>query len=102
MEQTIGEVARRAGVTERTLRYYEELGLLMPRRDSGGRRRYDVEHVDRLYRIRLMRALGTPLAEVDPDDTDLLAPTTGHLAELDRQLGALADSASECAPSKNG
>ena len=36
---TIGEVARRAGVTERTLRYYEELGLLTPERDSGDRRR---------------------------------------------------------------
>ncbi|HET9861736.1 MAG TPA: MerR family transcriptional regulator [Nocardioidaceae bacterium] len=58
MEQTIGEVARRTGVTERTLRYYEVLGLLTPRRDTGGRRRYDVEQVDRLYRIRLMRELG--------------------------------------------
>jgi len=89
MELTIGEVARRAGVTERTLRYYEELGLLTPRRDFGGRRKYDVEHVNRLYRIRLLRELGTPLAEVDPDDTDLLALTTGHLAELDRRLGEL-------------
>jgi DNA-binding transcriptional MerR regulator len=89
MEQTIGEVARRTGVTERTLRYYEELGLLTPRRDSGGRRRYDVEHVDRLYRIRLMRELGTPLAEVDPDGADLLALTTDHLADLDRRLGEL-------------
>lgn len=66
MEQTIGEVARRTGVTERTLRYYEVLGLLTPRRDTGGRRRYDVEQVDRLYRIRLMRQLGTLVAEVDP------------------------------------
>jgi MerR family transcriptional regulator, thiopeptide resistance regulator len=89
MEQTIGEVARRTGVTERTLRYYEELGLLTPRRDSAGRRRYDVEHVDRLYRVRLMRELGTPLAEVDPDGTDLLALTTGHLAELDRRVAEL-------------
>ena len=37
----IGDVARRTGVTERTLRYYEELGLLAPARDGGGRRQYD-------------------------------------------------------------
>jgi DNA-binding transcriptional MerR regulator len=89
MEQTIGEVARRTGLTERTLRYYEELGLLAPHRDAGGRRRYAADHVNRLYRIRLMRGLGTPLAEVDPDAADLLALTTAHLAELDRQLGDL-------------
>ena len=89
MEQTIGEVARQTGVTERTLRFYEELGLLTPQRDAGGRRRYGLEHVDRLYRIRLMRQLGTPLAEIDPDDADLLALTTDHLADLDRRIGKL-------------
>ncbi len=88
MDQTIGEVAQRAGVTERTLRYYEELGLLTPRRDAGGRRRYDTEHVDRLYRIRLLRELGTPVAQIDPDGSDLLELTSRHLAELDRQIGA--------------
>lgn len=89
MDQTIGEVARRAGVTERTLRYYEELGLLSPRRDSGGRRRYDAEHVDRLYRIRLLREFDTPLGELDPDSVDLLGLTTRHLAEIDRQVAEL-------------
>ncbi len=86
MSQSIGEVARRAGVTERTLRYYEELGLLAPDRDAGGRRRYEAGHVDRLYRIRLLRALGTPLAELDPDGADLLALTSRHLRDLDRSL----------------
>jgi DNA-binding transcriptional MerR regulator len=43
MDQTIGEIARRTGVTERTLRYDEEVGLLTPRRDTGGRRRLDVD-----------------------------------------------------------
>lgn len=35
-DATIGEVARRIGVTEPTLRYYEELGLFTPARDTGG------------------------------------------------------------------
>ena len=43
------------------------LGLLAPARDSGGRRRYDAATLDRLYRVRLLRELGTPVAEVDPD-----------------------------------
>lgn len=89
MDMTIGEVARRTGVTERTVRYYEELGLLAPERTSGGRRRYGAGDLDRLYRIRLLRALGTPVAEVDPGARDLLGITSGHLADVDRQIGEL-------------
>lgn len=86
----IGEVARRTGVTERTLRYYEELGLLAPVRDAGGRRRYDGGTLDRLYRIRLLRELGTPVADVDVDAADLRELTRRHLADLDAKLAALA------------
>ncbi|MDN5758236.1 MAG: MerR family transcriptional regulator [Tomitella sp.] len=86
----IGDVARRAGVTERTLRYYEELGLLTPSRDAAGRRRYDSHSLDRLYRIRLLRALGTPLDGVDPDADDLRVLTRRHLADLDARLADLA------------
>lgn len=87
---TIGETARRTGVTERTLRYYEELGLLAPERDAGGRRRYDGATLDRLCRVRLLRHLGTPLAEVEPDAADLLDLARRHLATLDDDLGRLA------------
>lgn len=90
MDATIGDVARRTGVTERTLRYYEELGLLEPSRDGGGRRRYGADHINRLYRIRLLRELGTPVADLDPDGADLLTLTSSHLAELDRRIGELA------------
>ncbi|MGH3353826.1 MAG: MerR family transcriptional regulator [Nocardioides sp.] len=90
MDATIGEVARRTGVTERTLRYYEELGLLKPARDGGGRRRYGAEHINRLYRIRLLRELGTPVADLDPEGADLLTLTSRHLADLDRRIGELA------------
>lgn len=90
MDLSIGETARRTGVTERTLRYYEELGLLAPARDPGGRRRYGGEVLDRLYRVRLLRALGTPVAEVDPDAADLPALTRRHLADLDARLAELA------------
>ncbi|KRE62473.1 MerR family transcriptional regulator [Nostocoides sp. Soil756] len=90
MDLGIGDVAHRTGLTERTLRYYEELGLLSPTRDAGDRRRYDTATLDRLYRIRLLRELGTPVAEVDPDASDLPALTRRHLGDLDRRLGELA------------
>jgi MerR family transcriptional regulator, thiopeptide resistance regulator len=90
MHLSIGDVARRTGVTERTLRYYEELGLLAPERDAGGRRRYDAATLDRLYRVRLLRELGTPVADVDPDADDLLALTRRHLTDLDDRLAHLA------------
>lgn len=86
---TIGEVSQRTGLTERTLRYYEELGLLAPERDSAGRRRYDAAQLDRLYRIRLLRELDTPLTDVDPDGADLLSITSRQLGALDRRIGEL-------------
>jgi MerR family transcriptional regulator, repressor of the yfmOP operon len=54
--QSIGEVARQAGVTTRTLRYYQELGLLDPAGTSpGGNRRYSDADVSRLRRIIELR-----------------------------------------------
>jgi len=87
---TIGEVAARTGLTPRTLRYYEDLGLLQPPRTDGGRRSYDAGTLDRLYRIRLQRSLGRPVAEVAPDEGDLLAIARQHLTELDGRLASMA------------
>ena len=62
----IGEVAARAGVSARTLRYYEELGLLPPStKTPGGARRYDDADVARLLRIReLQELMGFNLEEI--------------------------------------
>ena len=62
----IGEAASRAGVSTRTLRYYQELGLLTPAgRTSGGARRYSDADVVRVERIRHLRDLvGFDLNEV--------------------------------------
>src|SRR3954466_8383220 len=88
---TIGEVSARTGMTQRTLRYYEDLGLLEPTRSEGGRRSYDADTLDRLYRIRLQRSLGTAVADVAPDDTDLLAIARRRLARPRRPLADLGD-----------
>ncbi len=62
----IGEVAERVGVSARTLRYYGELGLLVPsEHSSGGARRYTEGDVARLQRIReLQELLGFDLLEI--------------------------------------
>src|SRR3990172_5481435 len=62
----IGEVADRTGVTQRTLRFYEERGLLNPpSRMDGGFRLYSEEDVDRVEQIkRLQSLLGLTLAEI--------------------------------------
>lgn len=62
---TISEVQERAGVSARTLRYYEELGLLPGvRRRAGGRRVYGSDELERLRFIQRLKALGLTLAEV--------------------------------------
>jgi DNA-binding transcriptional MerR regulator len=54
----IGEVADELGVSTRTLRYYEELGLVQPSGHSaGGSRRYSESDVERLLRIRELQAI---------------------------------------------
>lgn len=62
----IGEVAERTGVTQRTLRFYEEKGLLKaPTRMEGGFRLYSEADVQRVERIkRLQQLLGFTLAEI--------------------------------------
>jgi DNA-binding transcriptional MerR regulator len=62
----IGDVAARVGVSTRTLRYYEELGLLEPSgRTAGGERRYKAQDVFRLERIiELKGVLGMNLEEI--------------------------------------
>ena len=62
----IGQAAARVGVSSRTLRYYEELGLLTPSgRTPGGARRYTEDDIDRLEHIReLQELMGFNLDEI--------------------------------------
>ena len=92
-EVKIGEVARRTGLSVRSLRYYEEIGLLPPtERRAGGHRVYDRSDLERLYRIGLLRQIGTPLIEIaralDGPDTELTAAVDRHLAAVDARLAA--------------
>ena len=61
----IGELASRVGLTERTIRYYEELGLLESvKRLDGGVRVYPDDDVRRLRYIRKLKTLGLTLQEM--------------------------------------
>ncbi|MDA8356879.1 MAG: heavy metal-responsive transcriptional regulator [Actinomycetota bacterium] len=61
----IGEAANRSGVPVKTIRYYEEIGVLAePRRSASKYRDYEPEVVERLQFIRASQALGLSLGEI--------------------------------------
>lgn len=61
---TVREAAERLGVTPRTLKYYEELGLVVPARSEGRYRLYEPADLDKLGRILRMRSLGFSLTAI--------------------------------------
>jgi DNA-binding transcriptional MerR regulator len=97
----IGQVARFAGVTIRTLHHYDEIGLLRPsRRAESGYRLYTDADLERLQRVLCYRELGFPLEEItgildDPavDPVDHLRRQhrvlTDRIAELERMVRAI-------------
>ena len=97
MEYTVKALAELAGVTPRTLRWYDQKGLLKPRRTTeAGYRLYGPEEVDRLQAILFYKELGLELEAVreilDAPDFDRTAALQSHLAELEsrrRRLDAL-------------
>ncbi|WP_166346233.1 MerR family transcriptional regulator [Phytoactinopolyspora limicola] len=77
MSWSINEVAQLSGVTSRTLRHYDAIGLLPPAWTApGGRRHYEQEQLFRLQRILLLRDLGLGLDAIG----DVLAAQDHHSA----------------------
>ena len=88
MEYTVKALAELAGVTPRTLRWYDQKGLLRPRRTTeAGYRLYGPEEVDRLQNILFYKELGLGLEAVreflDAPGFDRLAALQSHLTELE-------------------
>lgn len=89
----IGEVAQAVGVNPKTIRYYEDIGVLPgPGRTPSGYRDYAAQDVDRLVFVKTARRLGFTVAEV----REILAfrergqrPCAYVLEVLDRQVGDL-------------
>ena len=82
-EWPIRDVARATGLTSRTLRHYEQIGLLHPSRvASNGYRFYGETELSRLYKILSLRALELPLATIQialDDDESLEETIQSHL-----------------------
>lgn len=61
----IGEVVERTGLSHRTIRYYEEMGLLTPAgRTEGGFRLYDEAGIERLLLVKPMKPLGFTIEQI--------------------------------------
>jgi MerR family transcriptional regulator, thiopeptide resistance regulator len=87
----IGELAKAAGLTVRTLHHYDEIQLLSPsERSDAGHRIYTDADVRRLYRIVLLKQLGFPLADIttmiELDDADPRAAVRRHLNAVEEQI----------------
>ncbi|MFK0294373.1 MerR family transcriptional regulator [Streptomyces sp. NPDC090442] len=90
----IGELSRRAGVSERLLRYYEQMELIRSQRRANGYREYDDQTVQTVRRIRALLAAGLPtriIRQVLPCtfDETTLRPCPGVLTSLRAQLHVL-------------
>ncbi len=102
---TIGDLAQELGITTRTIRYYEERGLIAPQRTNGGQRTYTRKERGRLKLILRAKYAGFDLSEVqqvlDIYDTQpnemgerqqalkLIEMSTRRLDELDTKISEL-------------
>ncbi|EPE4462399.1 MerR family transcriptional regulator [Klebsiella pneumoniae] len=90
----VGELARRSGITVRTLHYYDNIGLLIPSaRSDSGYRLYNRADIARLHHIQALRRMGMTLAEVGAilERSDLALPTVleRQIAMLNQQLAQI-------------
>lgn len=89
MQYDIHALARLARVSTRTLRHYDQIGLLTAQRQDNGYRCYGPQQVDRLQQILFYRRLGMSLARIreilDSPDFTPEAAMQQHLAQLRRE-----------------
>ncbi|MBB3061323.1 MerR family transcriptional regulator [Microbulbifer rhizosphaerae] len=97
---SIGALAKAAGVTAPTIRYYEEIGLLpTPNRSASGQRVYQGADLERLIFIRRCRDFGFPIEQVrllsglaispDRDCIEVRDIASAHLADVRAKLAEL-------------
>ena len=88
----INEVEAAVGVTKKNIRFYEEEGLLSPRREPGnGYRIYSQADVERLRRIKLLRKLDVPLADIRAMLEGQCTLAEGMVQQLERLHSRRAD-----------
>ena len=95
----INEVEAQVGITKKNIRFYEEQGLLSPRRNSeNGYRDYGEAEVAVLRQIKLMRKLGVPLEEIRrmQEGGTVADGMRRHLVTLERERKSLEQSIRLC------
>ena len=100
----INEVEAQVGITKKNIRFYEEQGLLSPRRNSeNGYRDYGEAEVAILRRIKLMRKLGVPLEEIRRMQAGgtVADGMRRHLVTLERERKSLEQSIQLCGSLKD-
>lgn len=102
-ELGIGELAARSGRSIHTLRYYESVGLIpFVARDAGGRRRYNLQHLEWLFFLERLQRTGMTLAEMQQYTALVsegkktmarrVALLKKHMERIDQQMTELANS----------
>jgi MerR family copper efflux transcriptional regulator len=92
----IGSVAQASGLPAKTIRYYEDIGLIQPDRGGNGYRDFSEQHLHQLTFLNRARRLGFSVEECrallalyedrDRASADVKRLAEGHLAEIDRKL----------------
>jgi MerR family transcriptional regulator, copper efflux regulator len=86
---TIGQIARRTGISAKTIRFYEEIGLLpRPPRGPNSYRRYSLADINRLLLLRRIRLLGLPLSSAK---SLLIGADDAGCGDVQRQLLSLVE-----------
>ena len=96
--ERVGEIAERLGVSPRTIKYYEELGLIQPEtRSPGGFRLYGKEEVEQLELILRLKSIGYSLAAIremlatrdaaqEADKVTVISNTMERLKDREREV----------------
>lgn len=110
MEYTVQKLGKMAGISTRTLRYYDEIGILRPARiNSSGYRIYGEAEVDKLQQILFYRELGVSLERIRDiitspsfDSVDALREHREKLLEKRKQLDILIDNVEKTIAASEG
>jgi Cu(I)-responsive transcriptional regulator len=97
----IGEAATRSGLPAKTIRYYEDIGLVKPLRDPNGYRAFRQQDVHKLAFLGQARALGFSIdacrnllalyEDQDRSSADVKSIARDHLAQIDKKIADLRD-----------
>ncbi|MCB1366639.1 MAG: Cu(I)-responsive transcriptional regulator [Rhodobacteraceae bacterium] len=95
----IGEVATRAGLPAKTIRYYEDIGLIAPLRDANGYRAFRDSDLHKLVFLGRARSLGFSISECrallalyedrDRASADVKAIARDHLVQIEAKIAEL-------------